>query len=101
LVSISGGFPMAKCFVCGNNYDKSFTVTREAEKLDFDCFECAIHALAPTCSHCGCKVIGHGVEQDAKTFCCEHCARQGAPAPAKVKVATQGNGKGKRGKDMV
>ena len=32
---------MAKCEVCGN---------------------CAIHRMAPTCAHCGCKVVGHGVE---------------------------------------
>jgi hypothetical protein len=40
----------------------------------FDSFECAIHALAPTCEHCGCRVIGHGVESDARIFCCAHCA---------------------------
>jgi len=28
----------------------------------FDSFECAIHRLAPACAHCGCKVVGHGVE---------------------------------------
>jgi hypothetical protein len=27
----------------------------------FDCFECAIQALAPTCAHCQSRVIGHGV----------------------------------------
>jgi hypothetical protein len=21
-----------------------------------------IHAIAPTCAHCGCRIIGHGVE---------------------------------------
>jgi hypothetical protein len=41
----------------------------------FDSFECAIHALAPTCAHCGCKVVGHGVEAEpGTTFCCRHCA---------------------------
>ena len=25
--------------------------------------ECAIHALAPVCPHCHCRVVGHGVEQ--------------------------------------
>src|SRR5437588_11447401 len=28
----------------------------------FDSFECAIAALAPTCKHCDCRIIGHGVE---------------------------------------
>ncbi|MDX1952935.1 MAG: hypothetical protein SFY81_12205 [Verrucomicrobiota bacterium] len=44
----------------------------------FDCFECAIHTLAPTCGHCGCKIIGHGIEAAGTMFCCAHCAaRQG------------------------
>lgn len=28
----------------------------------FDSFECAIHRLAPVCEHCGCKIIGHGLQ---------------------------------------
>jgi hypothetical protein len=42
----------------------------------FDSFECAINALTPTCSHCGCRVTGHGVEQGGRFFCCAHWARQ-------------------------
>lgn len=66
---------MAKCNVCGNDYDKAFTVTMAGQVHTFDCFECAVHALAPACAHCGCKVIGHGVEQDGTFFCCAHCAK--------------------------
>jgi hypothetical protein len=40
----------------------------------FDSFECAIHALAPTCEYWGVKVIGHGVEADGRFYCCAHCA---------------------------
>jgi len=40
----------------------------------FDSFECAIHALAPACAHCGCKIIGHGVEAHGSFYCCAHCA---------------------------
>jgi hypothetical protein len=40
----------------------------------FDCFECAIHALAPICEHCGCRVIGHGVQDNGAIYCCVHCA---------------------------
>ena len=65
---------MAKCDVCGNDYDKAFTVVIAGQKHIFDSFECAIHALAPVCEHCGCKVIGHGVEQEGTVFCCAHCA---------------------------
>jgi Rieske Fe-S protein len=71
---------MAQCEVCGNEYDKAFEVNMlGSDSLyyshTFDSFECAIHALAPTCEHCGCKVIGHGVEADGHFFCCAHCAR--------------------------
>jgi len=41
----------------------------------FDSFECAIHRMAPVCEHCGCKVVGHGVESDGHFFCCAACAR--------------------------
>lgn len=65
---------VAKCDVCENDYDKSFTITMKDRTGTFDSFECAIHALAPTCSHCGCRIIGHGMEADGRFFCCAHCA---------------------------
>jgi Rieske Fe-S protein len=67
---------MARCEVCGNEYDKSFEVVMGGSTHVFDSFECAIHALAPRCEHCGCVVIGHGVESDGRFFCCAHCAKQ-------------------------
>jgi hypothetical protein len=67
---------MARCEVCGNEYDKTIEVTMGGEAHVFDSFECAIHALAPACRHCGCKIIGHGVEADGSIYCCAHCARQ-------------------------
>jgi hypothetical protein len=66
---------MAKCEVCGNDYDKAFTVAAGGRQHTFDSFECAIHALAPACAHCGCKVVGHGVEQNGAIYCCAHCAK--------------------------
>jgi len=66
---------MSKCEVCDNEYDKAFTVTVDGMEHTFDSFECAIHALAPICGHCGCRVIGHGVEQDDAIFCCANCAK--------------------------
>jgi hypothetical protein len=42
--------------------------------------ECAIHALAPVCEHCDCRVIGHGVEADSRIFCCAHCATEAGVA---------------------
>lgn len=65
---------MKKCDVCGNDYDKCIEVTAGGTTSTFDCFECAIHALAPRCGHCGCAVIGHGVEAAGSVYCCAHCA---------------------------
>jgi hypothetical protein len=67
---------MATCEVCGNDYDKTMEVTVAGSTHVFDSFECAIHALAPTCSHCGCKIIGHGTEADGSFYCCAHCAQE-------------------------
>ena len=65
---------MAVCEVCGNDYDKAFEVRRNGDSHTFDSFECAIHALAPTCEHCGVRVVGHGIEADGSIYCCAHCA---------------------------
>jgi hypothetical protein len=65
---------MAKCEVCENDYDKAFEIVMGGERHTFDSFECAIHALAPVCPHCNCRIVGHGVEADGKIFCCVHCA---------------------------
>lgn len=67
---------MAKCDHCGNDYDKAFQIKMADETYTFDSFECAIHMLAPTCAHCDCRIIGHGVEQDEVIYCCAHCAAQ-------------------------
>jgi hypothetical protein len=67
---------MPQCEVCGNEYDKAFEVIAAGNHYVFDSFECAIHRLAPVCAHCGCKVIGHGVEASEEFFCCASCARQ-------------------------
>jgi hypothetical protein len=63
-----------ECEVCGNEYDKPLEVTVMGETHYFDCFECAIHALAPKCEHCDCKIIGHGIEAEGSFYCCAHCA---------------------------
>jgi hypothetical protein len=61
--------------VCGNEYDKSFDIVVSGKSHTFDSFECAIHALAPTCSHCKCRIIGPGVEANGQFYCCANCAR--------------------------
>lgn len=74
---------MARCDTCGNDYPRAFTVRTLDGGGTFDSFECAIHALAPRCAHCGCVVVGHGVERDGgdgTIWCCTHCERQPAHA---------------------
>lgn len=51
---------MAICEACGNDYDNSFEVVVKGKTYTFDSFECAIHKLAPTCAHCGLRIIGQG-----------------------------------------
>ena len=77
---------MPTCEVCENDYDKAFEVVVGGERHIFDSFECAIHALAPVCPHCNCRIVGHGVEADGKIFCCVHCARQSGTTQLKDRV---------------
>jgi hypothetical protein len=77
---------MAKCEVCGNDYDKAFQVTRNGRSMTFDSFECAIQAMAPQCAHCGCRIIGHGLEADGTFYCCDHCAEAEGVAELRDRV---------------
>ncbi len=74
---------MPVCEVCGNDYDKTLQIRQNGREHVFDSFECAIQALAPTCAHCKCKVVGHGVEEDGSIYCCAHCARAKGKAHVK------------------
>jgi hypothetical protein len=67
---------MHKCDSCGNSYDKAFQLTLAGSTYTFDSFECAINRLAPTCAHCACRVIGHGIEANGQFYCCAHCSKQ-------------------------
>ena len=58
---------MPRCHTCGNDYAKSF--------VTFDSMECAAYKLAPSCAHCGCLILGHGIEDGSSMYCCAHCAR--------------------------
>jgi hypothetical protein len=77
---------MAECEVCGNEYDKTMEITRAGETHVFDSFECAIHAIAPTCAHCGCKIIGHGIESNGAMYCCAYCAQQSGVSGARDRI---------------
>jgi len=66
---------MKACEVCGNEYAQAFEVILGGVSHTFDSFECAAHRLAPTCEDCRCRILGHGVEERGKLYCCAHCAR--------------------------
>lgn len=66
---------MGRCEGCGNEYERTIEVRVDDGAHVFDSFECAIHALAPRCAHCGCRVMGHGVEHAGTVYCCASCAR--------------------------
>jgi hypothetical protein len=70
------GGSMATCEVCGNDYDKAFTVNMQGDEHTFDSFECAVSKLAPSCNHCGVRIMGHGMEASGTIYCCAHCAEQ-------------------------
>ena len=73
----AGERELRTCDVCGNAYDRTFTIDCGPRGGGtFDSFECAVHALAPRCRHCECRILGHGVESDGEIYCCAHCARQ-------------------------
>jgi hypothetical protein len=79
---------MGTCEVCGNEYDKAFRVIAAGAEHTFDSFECAIHALAPACNHCGCRVIGHGMENEhGVMFCCARCAAREGVAGLKDRAS--------------
>jgi hypothetical protein len=66
----------ATCKVCGNRYDKTMEIRVGGNTGTYDCFECAIHDLAPTCSNCQVRIVGHGVEAAGAIYCGAHCAGQ-------------------------
>jgi hypothetical protein len=77
---------MKTCETCGNQYDKSFEIIKDGSSHFFDSFECAIHAMAPTCDHCSCRIIGHGLEANGVTYCCDHCAEASGVTGLKDRV---------------
>ena len=67
---------MRQMGLCGLTRGKAFKVTTaDGKTMSFDAFECAIHALAPQCAHCQCRIVGHGVEAGGAIYCCANCVR--------------------------
>ncbi len=77
---------MARCDVCGNDYDKAFRVELGGNQHTFDSFECAIQALAPNCETCGVKIVGHGIESGGSMYCCAPCAEKSGVKGARDRV---------------
>ena len=76
---------MIECSQCGNAYHAPLEITRNGETFHFDCFECAIHKLAPECPACGVKIIGHGVESESGViYCCDPCAQSRGATEARA-----------------
>ena len=79
---------MGVCDLCGNEYAKTFElIDARGARRTFDSFECAIEVVAPRCEHCGCRIIGHGVEAGDRMFCCAHCARHSGVTELQDSVA--------------
>jgi DNA end-binding protein Ku len=47
----------------------------DAQEIPFVHFE-RPYKLAPSCAHCGCRILGHGIQADTAIYCCAHCARE-------------------------
>lgn len=77
---------MAKCDQCGNEYDNAFQITMNDRSGTFDSFECAIQAMAPQCSQCGCRIVGHGMQSGDAMYCCAHCSEQAGASGLKDRV---------------
>lgn len=72
-----------QCDTCGNEYHQTFSLrTADGQEFVFDSFECAIERTAPRCAHCGCRILGHGIEGPGHLYCCAHCARHGGDTVA-------------------
>ncbi len=66
---------MPACYQYGIDYNRAFQVIKKDRTWAFDSFECTIQAVAPSCPHCGVRIVGHGVEEGGHVFCCVHRAR--------------------------
>jgi hypothetical protein len=64
------------CEVCGNDYHRPLKVSIGEQSHVFDCFDCAVEKLAPRCSVCNTRIMGHGLEAESSIYCCVHCAEQ-------------------------
>jgi hypothetical protein len=63
---------MAVCIIAAMITTNRFRSLWAGKTHTFDSFECAVYA--PSCAHCGVKIIGHGLEKEGTVYPCDHCA---------------------------
>jgi hypothetical protein len=66
---------MARGEPCGHHYGKACAIALAGHLPAFDNVACAMQALAPRREHCGCRIIGRGVEADGPIDGYAHGAR--------------------------
>jgi hypothetical protein len=76
---------MAKCEVCGNEYDKALTLLLPGIATPSIVSNARFRRSHRSAT--ASRVIGHGVEVGGRFFCCAHCARLATSADVKDRVA--------------
>lgn len=66
---------MGVCETCGNHHHDTFTVLIHNQTHEFDCLQCAIQVVAPTCTSCSCRILGQVIEENGLYYCGSHCLR--------------------------
>lgn len=59
-----------------DEYNQSFEACLSGEAQIFDSFECAFYSVAPTCAHCGHRIVGYGIETGGVFFCGTRCVHE-------------------------
>ena len=71
---------MAICATCGNDYDKGSPSPGRRQDRDVRQRRMRGGELAPECAHCGCRILGHGIESPTR-FSAAHTAHVRTATP--------------------
>jgi hypothetical protein len=58
-----------------------------ATSLEIEDLPSFLQCRLPRCDHCGCKIVGHGIESNGSFYCCANCAREKGERGARDRVA--------------
>jgi hypothetical protein len=77
LASVASGVmrDLMRCEACGNACEAPMEIRLRGRVRVVDCFECAIHLMAPACARCRGRIIGQAA---GSVYCSPHCARAAA-----------------------